>query len=61
MPSYVFKCKNCAYVFETILKVSEVADEKCTKCGSADIEQVFSRYTPYLPKKSSCGSGTGFT
>jgi len=59
MPSYVFKCKDCEYVFETILKASEVDEEKCTKCGSANIEQVFSRHTPYLPKKGSCGSCSG--
>lgn len=61
MPSYVFKCKDCEYVFETVLKVTELGEQKCTKCGSSNIEQVFSRHTPYLPKKNSCGSGAGFT
>lgn len=61
MPSYIFKCTACGYVFETILKVSELADQKCTKCGSGAIGQVFSKHTPYIPNKSSCNKGTGFT
>ncbi len=43
MPVYEFCCINCNKKFEDlILKSSELSEVVCPKCGSKDIERLFS-------------------
>lgn len=43
MPIYEFRCKDCNYNFEELLKISE-SDKKisCPKCQSYNTKKVFS-------------------
>lgn len=40
MPVYDFKCKDCGEVQEILVR-SHTAEPKCLRCGSANMERLF--------------------
>ena len=56
MPTYEYKCKKCNDKFELKLGFfHKKSEEKCPKCGTQDIDRV---YSPINSRSSggSCGS-----
>ena len=46
MPIYTYKCKKCHEKFERLEGVvSEEEALKCSKCGSKDVQKVFSTFS----------------
>lgn len=52
MPTYQYRCKKCGKEFEVVMTIErhERARQKCPKCNSRSIEQLFS---PFFAKTSS--------
>ena len=45
MPIYEYECKSCEKAFETYLPIMKTeSGAKCPKCGSEDVERVFSTF-----------------
>ena len=43
MPIYEYYCKNCDIEFEKLV-IGEETEIRCPKCGSKDVERVFSSF-----------------
>ena len=54
MPFYDLKCKSCSEEFNIMAKMSERENRliKCPKCGSAELESVFSNVNIVQSRKS---------
>ena len=54
MPSYEFRCEDCRKKFTIVETFSEHArhQEKCPKCGSRKLEQLFTAVSVRTSKKS---------
>ncbi len=54
MPTYDFRCKGCKkqFVVTETFKEHEKHREKCPKCGSQEIEQLFESVNVKTSKKS---------
>jgi len=54
MPLYEFFCRACQKTFSRILALVdyEEGEMRCPHCGSANVEQRWSAFTPITSKKS---------
>jgi putative FmdB family regulatory protein len=54
MPTYEFRCLECAETFEHAATMSErdTARPRCPGCGSEKVEQVFSAFFAKTSRKS---------
>lgn len=61
MPFYDLKCTKCTHTFNTMAKMSEKENKeiKCPKCGSNDLESVFTNINVITRKSSSENKGCG--
>jgi len=44
MPIFEYQCKECGHVTEVLERPGGRADHKCGKCGSQDVEKLFSAF-----------------
>ena len=44
MPIFEFKCAKCASKFEKLVLGANLNSVRCPKCGSAQVEKVFSTF-----------------
>lgn len=61
MPIFEYKCKNCGHKTEFLEKVNSSKNHKCEKCGSSELQKVFSTFSAGSSKSSgsdSCPTGT---
>ena len=42
MPMYEFRCRKCSATFEELVRRTD-EEVECPKCGSAELEKLFSR------------------
>ncbi|MGQ0658693.1 MAG: FmdB family zinc ribbon protein [Chromatiales bacterium] len=54
MPTYEYRCEKCRNRFERVQHVAEhvKAKARCPKCGSVNVERVFSTFFAKTGKKS---------
>jgi len=54
MPTYVFTCKACSERFEKAMSVAEreAARVTCPKCGSGEVDRVFSSFFAKTSRKA---------
>lgn len=45
MPMFEYKCKKCGYVTEFLEKSSDKSKHICKKCGSLDMQKLFSGFS----------------
>ena len=58
MPIYSYVCGKCGAKFELLVGVSsEKTELKCEKCGSKNIEKIFSAFSVAGPNPASGSSG----
>ncbi len=58
MPIFEYKCNGCEEEFEELV-TSSTEEVKCPKCGSSNIDKLFSRFAGSSCK--GCSSGAGGT
>jgi len=63
MPVYSYKCKDCVKKFDLLVGVGKGNEElKCQKCGSKNLERLFSSFGVRAGSSSSnissCPTGT---
>lgn len=62
MPTFEYKCKTCGHRMEFLEKGAGSGKHKCQKCGSSDIQKLFSMFFAGSSSKSggsdSCATGT---
>lgn len=45
MPLYEYRCRSCGAVFEMLRRLKDAdADMECPKCGSVEVEKLFSTF-----------------
>jgi putative FmdB family regulatory protein len=64
MPLYELRCESCGNTFEALVfRRSELAEERCPRCGAANPTQLLSAVAsvgaPKTQGGSSCGGGSG--
>lgn len=58
MPIFEYRCKKCGYKMEFLEKSSGKSTHSCEKCGSRDMEKLFSGFA-VGQSSSSSGSSAG--
>ncbi|MDI6821747.1 MAG: zinc ribbon domain-containing protein [Actinomycetota bacterium] len=63
MPIYIYKCRDCGQEFELLVGMGSSKEElKCKKCGSKNLERVFSAFgiggSPGSDIDNTCEAGT---
>lgn len=61
MPIFEYECKKCGHRSEFLEKANSSKKHKCEKCGSGDLEKVFSVFSAGSSKSGgsdSCPTGT---
>lgn len=56
MPIFEYRCKKCGYKTEFLEKSSGKSKHSCEKCGSTDMEKLFSGFAVGQSGSSSAGS-----
>jgi putative FmdB family regulatory protein len=65
MPLYELQCESCGHTFEALVfRRSEIAEERCPRCGAENPQQLLSAVASVGASKSSggsssCGGGSG--
>lgn len=44
MPIFEYKCEQCGHAMEVLHKSHKVARQTCEKCGSSDLQKLFSGF-----------------
>jgi len=53
MPTYEYRCKDCAHEFERVEHLSEhEGAHRCPKCGSENVEPVVAEFYAKTSRKS---------
>jgi len=62
MPIFEYKCKKCGHKMEFLEKAGRSEKHSCEKCGSSDLQKLFSTFSATSSSKSSgsssCPTGT---
>jgi len=60
MPIFEYKCKNCGHKAEFLEKSSKKTKHVCEKCGSSDMQKLFSGFSIGQVDQTggSCPTGT---
>jgi len=60
MPIYQYKCKRCGQKTEFLEKISSKNNHVCEKCGSSDMQKLFSGFSVGQSSHGgdSCPTGT---
>ena len=62
MPIFEYKCSKCGYKMEFLERGSSKGKHICEKCGSSDIQKLFSTFSATISSKpasgGSCPTGT---
>ncbi len=62
MPIFEYKCKKCGHKTEFLEKAGSDKKHTCEKCGSNDLQKMFSTFSATISSKSSgdgsCPTGT---
>jgi putative FmdB family regulatory protein len=56
MPIFEYKCKKCGHKTEFLEKAGSSEKHSCEKCGSNDLQKLFSTFSATSGSKSSGGS-----
>lgn len=57
MPTYDFQCRQCSHKFTAMMSIQEKEKAICPKCGSKDVNQLFTGFG-LVKGGSSCGTGS---
>jgi putative FmdB family regulatory protein len=62
MPIFEYKCKKCGHKTEFLEKANSSKKHRCEKCGSKELQKLFSTFSATSGSKSSgidsCPTGT---
>jgi putative FmdB family regulatory protein len=56
MPIFEYSCPDCGYIFEKLVLTREEKRLECPKCGSKEVERIFSSFATTGGTGKSAGS-----
>lgn len=57
MPIFEYKCKDCSEISELLIFNEKKEKPLCKKCGSENLEKLFSSFSSQVKNSSPCSSG----
>jgi len=56
MPLFEYACPNCGHVFEKLVLARNAKPPECPKCGSDQVERIFSAFATASGSRKSSGA-----